>query len=256
MTETIALERDGDVLVVRLDQPQRRNPLDMAMTIELWEAFENVGDAGAVALVAAGDHFCVGGDVKGMAASDDPKGFIKELADGFHRIIRAMRVAPPIVVGVRGWAAGAGMSTLLASDVVIAGQSVQMRPAYSGIGVTPDGGMSWTLPRAVGERRAKSILLRNAVLSADDALRLGIVDEVLPDDEVDARAIALAKELAAGPRTAFAGAKKLVHDTWRPLDDHLEAEAASISACADGPDGREGIQAFAERRAPDFTRVR
>ena len=193
-----------------------------------------------------------------FAAAEDTAEFVGRLAASFHELVRAMRAAPaPVIAGVRGWAAGAGMSLVLAADVVVAGQSVKLRPAYTGIGVTPDGGMTWTLPRIVGQRLARSILFGNQVLTAQTALEIGIVDDVVADDVVDRQAIAFARRLTDGPTDALKGIKRLLLDgAQRSFDEQLDAEAATIAACAGGPEGREGVTAFAERRPPDFRSAR
>lgn len=245
--------RDG-VAVVRLTNGARRNPIDLPMATALGDAVESLPEQiGAVALLADGDHFCVGGDVRAMHAAADPGAAVRELADEFHRTIRRLPDTPPVVVGVRGWAAGAGMSLVLACDVVVAGAGASFRPAYPGIGATPDGGMSWTLPRIVGERRARSLLVRNAAISATEALAFGMVDEVVADAEVDDRALELARAIAAGPRDALRRGKRLMQESAsRSLADHLDYEAESISECVAAPDGREGVAAFVERRTPSF----
>jgi 2-(1,2-epoxy-1,2-dihydrophenyl)acetyl-CoA isomerase len=251
--ESIAVSVEDGVVALRLSSPERRNVLDLELTIVLAEALEAASGAGAVALLAEGDHFCVGGDVRAFGGADDPREFVGGLAQAFHRVVRAVRAAPPVVVGARGWAAGAGMSLVVACDVVVAGESASFQPGYPGIGVTPDGGLSWTLPHAVGSRRARAILLQNEVLTAARAYELGLVDHVVTDAAVDAEALAIARRLARGPRAALAGVKTLVqaaaHDT---LDEHLDAEAESIAAHAASADGQEGIHAFLERREPRF----
>ncbi len=253
MGEPVAVSIEDGVVALRLSRPQRRNVLDMELTVALAEALESAADAGAVVVLAEGDHFCVGGDVRAFGAADDPRAFVGGLAHAFHRVVRAVRVAPPVVVGVRGWAAGAGMSLVVASDVVVAGESASLQPGYPGIGVTPDGGLSWTLTQAVGDRRARTILLQNEALPAARAYELGLVDHLVADAAVDAEALAIARRLAQGPRAALAGIKTLVqaaaHDT---LDEHLDAEAESIATHAASVDGQEGIRAFLERRKPHF----
>lgn len=251
---SVTLDIAEGVAVVRLADGARRNPITLDLATALAETVEGLpDDVGAVALLAEGDHFCVGGDVRAMHAAADPGAAVRELADAFHRTVRLLPSAPPVVAGVRGWAAGAGMSLVLACDVVVLGESGALQPAYPGIGATPDGGMTWTLPRIVGERVARSLLLRNAAVRAQDALRLGIADEVVADADVDARAVELARTLAAGPREALRGAKRLVGEgAGRTLAEQLDYEAESISRCVAGAEGREGVAAFVERRTPSF----
>jgi 2-(1,2-epoxy-1,2-dihydrophenyl)acetyl-CoA isomerase len=145
------------------------------------------------------------------------------------------------------------MSVVLAADLAVAGTSTRLRPAYPAIGLTPDGGMTWTLPRAVGAARARHILLTDRVLSADEALDLGLVAVVVPDDEVAAEAQRLAERLAAGPVAALGRVKRLLRESPdRDIDTQLDAEAAAIAESAAGAEGREGVAAFSARRAPRF----
>lgn len=258
MPDLVRVERDDDVLVVTMNDPGRRNALSLALTSALTAAMTEHADARAVVLLAEGPHFSVGGDVGAFADAEDTAEYVERLAQSFHEFVRTMRAASaPVIVGVRGWAAGAGMSIVLAADVVVAGHSAKLRPAYTRIGLTPDGGMTWTLPRMVGQRLARSILFGNQVLTAQTALDIGIVDDLVADDVVDRQAIAFAHRLTDGPTAALSGIKQLLHDgASRTLDEQLDAEAASIGACAGGPEGQEGIAAFAERRAPDFRSAR
>ena len=254
MTAPVTATRDGGVLVVRLANAAKRNVIDLAFATTLHEIVGGgLADVGAVAVVQDGDHFCVGGDVRGMAAADDGSAFVRALATELHHSMRILADGPPVVVGVRGWAAGAGMSLACAGDVVVAGESAMFQPAYPGIGVTPDGGMSWNLPRAVGARRARSIILRNAALTAAEAQADGIVDEVLADEAVEARVLELARGLADGPRAAYLAAKRLLRESeTASYSDQLDAEAAGIAERVASPDGAEGITAFVERRTPQF----
>jgi 2-(1,2-epoxy-1,2-dihydrophenyl)acetyl-CoA isomerase len=249
-----AHESDG-AAVLRIGRPEARNALNLELAAELADAVDRAASSavGAIALLADGDHFCVGGDVRAMASADDVGRFVRELADQFHRAVRAITAGVPVVTGVRGWAAGAGFSLALATDIVIAGESASFQPAYPGIGATPDGGLTWTLPRAVGERRARSILLRNAVIPAPEALTLGIVDRVVADADVDSAVLEVAAGLARGPRAALAATKRLVAaGASASLPPHLDAEAASIGERIASPEGREGVAAFLERRSPVF----
>ena len=148
------------------------------------------------------------------------------------------------------------MSLVCLTDVAIGGPGTKLRPAYPSIGFTPDGGMSWTLPRIVGDARAREILITDAVLSGDEAVRLGILSRLVGDDVVQDEALRLARTLAAGPTPSFSGIKTLVRASrYRTLAEQLDAEAASIATAADSPVGREGVDAFVEKRRADFSSV-
>ncbi|MBC3191747.1 enoyl-CoA hydratase/isomerase family protein [Pseudonocardia sp. C8] len=212
------------------------------------------GSVGAVLLVGTGSNFCTGGDVQGFAQAEDVGRHVHQLADLFHDFQRAVRNAPvPVVAAVQGWAAGAGMSAVLAVDVAVAGTSTRLRPAYPALGFSPDGGMSWLLPRLIGAGRARHVLLTDTVIDAAQALEWGLVSMVVPDPDVLAEAERIAGQLAEGPTRALGRIKQLIGDAeCRDLDSHLDAEAAAIAASATDDEGRAGVAAFAARRPPRF----
>lgn len=252
---TPAVVRDGRVLRARVARG-RHGTLDGDALPEIEAALRALDPAetGAVLLVSEGSSFCTGGDVRAFASAEDRGGYVRALADTFHRFVVALVECPvPVVVGVPGWAAGAGLSIVCAADLAVAGRSTHVRPAYPGIGFSPDGGMSWTLPRIVGAGRARHILLTDQVLDADAALAAGIVTAVVDDADVTAEAEATARRIAQGPTAALGRIKRLLAvspDTT--LAAHLELEAQSISASAAGPEGAEGLTAFTEKRPPRF----
>lgn len=209
---------------------------------------------GAVLLTGTGPNFCAGGDVRGFAAATDRGAHIRGLATDLHEFVRALDATPvPVIAGVQGWAAGAGMSLVCAADIALGGPKTKLRPAYPGIGLTPDGGMSWTLPRIVGEGRAREILLTDTVLNADEAVRLGILSRLVPDEEVHSESLRLARTLAAGPRATYAAIKELLTASrTASLTGQLDRETESIAAAANSPTGREGVDAFVEKRRPEF----
>ena len=207
-----------------------------------------------VLLTHPGPNFCVGGDVREFAAADEPGKYVASVAAEFHRAIRALVACPaPVISVIRGWAAGAGMSIVAASDIAIASSGARFRPGYPGIGFSPDGGLTWTLPRAIGRARAFDILLRDRVIDAPQALALGLVTEVVDGAELDAHAQQVAEDIATGPANAFARVKALINAAaLASFDEMLDAEAAAIAESADHPEGREGVRAFMERRRPRF----
>jgi 2-(1,2-epoxy-1,2-dihydrophenyl)acetyl-CoA isomerase len=145
------------------------------------------------------------------------------------------------------------MSVVCAVDLVVAGRSTKLRPAYPGIGFSPDGGMSWTLPRLVGAGHARRILLTDEVLDADTAAALGIVAKVVDDADVLAEAERLATRLADGPTVALGRIKALLGASLdATLSEQLVAEERAIAASAAGPEGAEGLTAFVEKRPPNF----
>ena len=240
----------------------RHGALDGPAMQEITEALTKLADqdpagpdgVGAVLVHGAGENFCTGGNVRDFAGAQDRYAYVHEVADIFHSMARPLVNSPvPTVAAVRGWAAGAGMSVALACDLAVGGSSTRMRPAYPGIGFSPDGGMSWTLPRLVGAARARRILLTDEVLDAEALSGLGLLASVVDDDGVDDEAAALAHRLAQGPTAALGRIRGLLGRTWEStLDEQLDAEADSIATCAAGPEGTEGLTAFAEKRRPQF----
>jgi 2-(1,2-epoxy-1,2-dihydrophenyl)acetyl-CoA isomerase len=253
---TAAVTRTGRVLRCAVSDAARHGSLDFDAVCAVTAALRTLEPGvGAVLLAGEGPHFCTGADVGALAATgaaEDPRSAVRELAEELHELVRALVEVPvPVVAAVRGWAAGAGMSLVLAADIAVAGVSTRLRPAYPAIGLTPDGGLSWTLPRAVGAARARHILLTDRVLDADEALALGLVATVVPDDEVAAEADGLAQRLADGPTRALGRTKRLVR-AHGDLDAHLDAEADAIAESVVDAEGREGVAAFRERRTPRF----
>lgn len=209
----------------------------------------------AVLLVGEGANFCSGGDVRGFATATDRGVFVAERASELHAFVRALAAAPaPVVAAVHGWAAGAGLSIALHADIALGDSSTKLRPAYPSIGFTPDGGMSWLLPRIVGATRAREILLNDSVLDADEALRLGLLSRVVPLGKVSDEAMLVARSFANGPVTTYSGIRRLLAGAQdRSLSDHLDIEAETISAAAVSPAGVEGVDAFVAKREVSFS---
>jgi 2-(1,2-epoxy-1,2-dihydrophenyl)acetyl-CoA isomerase len=245
----------GRVLRCVLSTAARGASLDFDAAREVRAALRDLEpDVGAVLLVGEGPNFCTGGNVRAFAEATDLEKTVRGLAGELHDLVRAFAEVPvPVVAAVHGWAAGAGMSLVLAADIAVAGTSTRLRPAYPAIGLAADGGLTWTLPRAVGPARARHILLTDRVLTAQEALELGLVAAVVADDAVQAEAQAIAQGLAEGPVGALGRIKRLLRESaGRDLDAQLDAEAAAMAESAAGDEGREGVAAFFERRAPGF----
>lgn len=251
--ERVRIEGDDGVVRLVLANGAGHNVVDFEFGRQFREALAGPAQSARVLeIVAEGANFCVGGDVRGFAA--DPDSSLSALADDFHacqRLILDLRA--PVVVGVQGWAAGIGLSLVLTGDVVVLGAGARLRPAYTAIGLTPDGGMTATLPAAVGRARALDMFLTNRPMGADEALAAGLASRVVPDDDLRAETDALATTIAAGPPQALAATKALVRSAGGVLTDtHFEAEAKSIGDRGLSPEGREGVTAFVEKRRPSW----
>ncbi|MGC4960145.1 enoyl-CoA hydratase/isomerase family protein [Gordonia sp. DT218] len=256
------VHQDGSVLTIAVSTPAAGTSLaDDALALgtpALHEVARGEREVGAILLVGTGANFCAGGNVRAFASAEHRPTYLRGLADNFHAFVNALYAANrPVVAAVKGWAAGAGMSLALHADVAIGGSATRLRPAYRGIGLSPDGGLTWTLPRIVGPARARHIILTDQVIDADQALSWGLLSDVVADDEVESAARAAAEKIAAGPWQANAAARALLtQSATRSLGDQLYAEAESISGLSGSPEGIEGVDAFVGKRSPDFGAAR
>jgi 2-(1,2-epoxy-1,2-dihydrophenyl)acetyl-CoA isomerase len=243
-----------NVATITLDRPA----LDPAMAANLRgqaEALAARDDVGAVVLRGTGTTFLVGGDLAFMrACGDGVETALRAMADDLHAAVLTLaRLDAPVIAAVNGVAAGAGLSLVCAADLALCAASAQFKVAYPSVGLAPDGGLSWTLPRIVGQRRAAELMLLDERFGASEALALGIVGRVVPDGELDASVAALAERLAAGPAGAHGWIKRLLRTgASTRLDVHLDREAAAIAASAASPEGLEGVSAFLDKRTPQF----
>ena len=258
MSEPVTLEIADRIATLTLNRPEAANALDPAVMHAFRDAAESLtdrDDVGAVLLKAAGRNFSVGGDLRFFHdAEDDVADAVYGLASTMHAgIIALAELDAPVISVVRGAAAGGGMSLAIAADLVLAAETAHFTVAYTAIGFSMDGGSSWTLPRIVGHRKATELALLNERLSAQKAQELGIVTRVVPDVELDAEADTLAARLAHGPIGAHGAIKRLLrYSSTSPLGQHLEDEARTIAGLSAAPDGREGVLAFLDKRAPHF----
>jgi len=255
----VLTETDGDVWRITLDRPEAGNALDPGLAEALFAAFAGrPEESRAVLLLGNGPRFCVGGDVASFGAAGDLGAFVGQLAEDWHAVVRRILDCPvPVVAGVHGAVAGAAVGLLAACDVVVCAESTRIRPAYGALGFSPDGGSSWALTRSLGAPRALELMLTNGSLTGVEAYEAGLVGRVVADEDLRDAATALAHELAAGPVRAMVRTRSLVRSAAaHTLDEHLDDEARLIVASADDPEGREGVRAFVERRAPDFRGAR
>lgn len=250
---------DGDVWRITLDRPATGNALTPALVAELAAALEARPErARVVLLMANGPRFCVGGDIGSFAGAADPGPFVGRLAHDWHQVIRAVLHSPvPVVAGVQGAVAGAGVGLMGACDLVVCARTTRIRPAYGAIGFSPDGGTSWALSRSLGAPRALDLLLGNGSLTAAEAHLTGLVARLVEDEDLRATAEAVAAEIADGPIRAMVRTRALVRKAaTRTLEEQLDDEARLIAESAADPEGREGVRAFVEKRLPDFWNAR
>lgn len=250
----------GAVSEIVLSRPGRRNALDAAAGRELADAVGALGDrlaTRAVIIRGEGDAFCAGGDVKTMAAGvrDGHAGeLLREIAGAVHLAIAGIaRMPKPVLAAVHGQAYGAGFSLALACDLVVAAEDAVFCQAFVKLGATPDSGSTYFLTRTVGRRKAAELILLGDPLPAPEALRLGLVNRVVPRELLDDHVRELAERLADGPGQAHARAKHLIADAdASTLERQLDEERRRLGESAATDDFREGVQAFIERRPPRF----
>ena len=256
---TLTLTRDAGIARITLNRPEAMNALDEMMARELLAAATACDDDRAVRVVViagAGRAFSVGGDLKSFTAQGEAlPTHLKDVTTYAHAAVsRLARMRAPVLAVVHGAAAGFGMSLVAACDLAIAADGAKFTLAYTRVGLTPDGSSSYSLPRILGMKRALELALTNPTLDAAQARDWGLVNWVVPADELDAEATRIATDLAAGPTSAFAGAKALMRSGGsESLESQMERETRAISDIARTADAREGIAAFLEKRAASFS---
>ena len=257
MAEHIRTERRGDVLMVTLNRPDRLNAAPPAMFDEIAAAVASLDGARAVLIAGAGRGFCSGADVAGGAlqAEDPGAASYRALADSYHPALQAVAdLAVPVVSAVRGPAAGIGCSLALTADFCVASETAYFLQAFVNIGLVPDGGASWLLPRLIGRARAAEMMMLGERVPAATALGWGMIHRVVADDALDEAALALAERLAAGPTVALGLMRRQLNQA---LDSDraaaMEGEAHAQCAARNSADAREGGLAFLQKRSARFT---
>ena len=254
---TVELTIQGAVAKVVLNRPEKLNALTVEMRERLGEYFTRLrfDDAvRAIIVTGAGRGFCSGADVDRMGGDDDLRAGRQRMQQGAHAYLRTLHaIEKPVVAAVRGPAVGIGWSIALACDLTVASTTARFSQVFKRIGLAPDGGAIWSLTRRLGMAKAKELVFSARFVEAAEALQLGLVNEVVADDALMARAEALAAELAEGPTFALGLAKKLFNAAVGPsLDDYLEIESLIQPQLHHTADNAEGRAAFREKRPPKF----
>jgi len=255
--ETVLLSIENAIATLTLNRPEAANGMSLDLGADLYEASRQVfysDDAKVLVIKGAGPYFSCGGDLKYMQQNMEDLGpTVKQLADELHRgLILLYNLEIPIIVSVHGMAAGAGFSLAMLGDIVIAGKSAKFTSAYTAAGLSPDGSLTFSLPRIVGLRKAAEIIFTNKVIKSDEALELGLITQLVEDDELEKTVDVMAKKLASGASGAFGYARKLLMSSLgNTIQEQLEMEARGIAQNAKQY-GKEGITAFFEKRKPDF----
>jgi 2-(1,2-epoxy-1,2-dihydrophenyl)acetyl-CoA isomerase len=258
MADSILFDVEGAVATITLNRPEVGNALDIPMSRELLEAAMRCeADAAirCVVLTGTGKLFCGGGDVAAFAgAGDDLPKMLREITVYLHAAISVLaRMEKPLVTAINGSAAGAGIGLALLGDVALAEPTASFSLAYTGIGLTPDGGATWLLPRLIGLRRTQELCLTNRRVKAEEAASLGLVTRLVEAGTLAAETKAVAEQLARSATAALGATRKLLVESYtNTLEDQLALESRVISNQALNFEGREGVTAFFEKRAPRF----
>jgi 2-(1,2-epoxy-1,2-dihydrophenyl)acetyl-CoA isomerase len=257
LTDGLRVEIDGPVAMLTLDRPDALNALTVPVKVALRDALESIAvdrSVRAVILTGAGRAFCAGQDLAEREQSDAAPLEI-EVRERYNPIIRALRsMGQPVIAAINGVAAGAGASLAFACDLRIAAEEARFVLAFGRIGLVPDSGATWFLPRLVGPAKAAELALVGDAVDAGEALRLGLVSKVVPGDQLMTEARALADRLAEGAPLALALTKTALDRSMTiDLDEALEGEAKLQGIAGASADHAEGLAAFREKRAPRFT---
>jgi 2-(1,2-epoxy-1,2-dihydrophenyl)acetyl-CoA isomerase len=258
MTEGFAdilVEKKAGVCTITLNQPKTLNALSMLMREELFVALSEAAndlEVKVIVLTGAGKSFCSGGDISTMGEFKPNQG--RKRLQNVQRITRAIwTMDKPVIAAVNGYCTGAGMNIALACDLIVAGQSAKFCQAFTKIGLVPDLGGFYLLPRRVGIQRAKELVLLATMIDVDTAYEYGIVNKIAPDENLLEEAGKWAEKLAKGPGIAFALTKTLMNKSLDSDFEHaLSDEAFAQDMCMMTEDFQEGIVAFKEKRKPEF----
>ncbi|MDQ3817684.1 MAG: enoyl-CoA hydratase-related protein [Acidobacteriota bacterium] len=259
--ETIQLEMRDAVAVITLNRPLALNALTVMMGREFLSAIREAREQGAraVVLTGAGRAFCAGGDLREMqrlAEKDGrPEAFFDEPLSLIHDCVRLIRETPlPFIAAVNGVATGGGCNFALACDIVLAGESAQFNQAFIKVGLTPDCGGTFILPRLVGWRRATELMMTGDIVTARRAYEMGMINRVISDEGLMTEALSLAERLASAPTAAIARIKSLIDESAKnDYDAQLDLEHKAQVQSGKTRDFREGVAAFIEKRPPRFT---
>ena len=255
--ETIDFKLDGPIARITLNRPDRLNSFTAQMHAELREVLEAVGDAWVIVLTGAGRGFCAGQDLsdRAVAADEHPVDLGMTVETSWNPLIRTLTGLPqPVIARVNGVAAGAGANIALACDIVVAARSAKFIQSFSAIGLIPDSGGTWVLPRLVGQARALGLALTGEPLPAEKAAEWGLIWKAVDDDALDSEVDTIAAKLASLPPLGLAEIKKMIRESWsHMLEQELARQRDAMRQLGFTDDYREGVAAFLEKRQPRFT---
>ncbi len=262
--DTVRVDVKDAVATITINRPDSLNAINddvVTALIDVTGALKVSKDIRCVVLTGAGDHFMAGGDVKRfkrkfeeVADDNEARAWFNSILERIHVVVSNINdLRMPVIASVKGAVAGAGFSLMLGCDLVVAAEGGIFTLAYCHLGTSPDGGSTWHLPRTLGMKRAMEIALLGDRFGPDQALAWGLINKIVPADDLDAEVATLANRLAKGPTLAYGETKRLLLDsTDRDLSNQLHAETRSFVTCAMSDDFRKGVTAFVDKQKPDF----
>ena len=254
--QTIEFKLDGGVARLTLNRPDRLNSITVEMHEEVADALSKLMGARVLVLTGAGRGFCAGQDLNDRAVAPGQAVDLGESVERrYNPLIRTLTSLPfPVIARVNGVAAGAGANIALACDIVVAAKSAKFIQSFASIGLIPDSGGTWVLPRLVGQARALGLALTAEPLPAEQAAEWGLIWKAVEDEALDAEVNALAARFASAPTRGLARIKKMIRESWgHSLDQELDLQRDAMRELGYSDDYREGVAAFMEKRAPRFT---
>lgn len=259
MSDTVLLSVSNNIAILTFNRAEAMNSLNLDMAIELAAKTEQVlfdNSIRAVLIRGAGNLFMAGGDIRFFNQTLDtmPKGVLNLVRTVNGVISNIIQSPKPVVACVHGSVAGIGMSFMMAADLVIAGANTQFTMAYSKLGINPDGGATYFLPKIVGHKKAMELALMSDVINANQAQDLGLINWIAPEDQLEEKTTQLLHKLAQGPTQAYALTKQLIRQSgYNSLEQQLEAEAAAFAQLSQSKDFRTGVAGFLNKTKPEFT---
>jgi 2-(1,2-epoxy-1,2-dihydrophenyl)acetyl-CoA isomerase len=253
---TILFSNESGIARLTLNRPDRLNSFTVEMHEEVADALGKLDGVRVLVLTGAGRGFCAGQDLGDRAVAPGQSVDLGESVEQrYNPLIRRLTSLPfPVIARVNGVAAGAGANLALACDIVIAAKSAKFIQSFASIGLIPDSGGTWVLPRLVGQARALGLALTAEPLPADKAAEWGLIWKAVDDEALDSEVDALAARFAAAPTRGLARIKKMIRESWgHGLDEELDLQRDSMRELGYSDDYREGVAAFMEKRKPSFT---
>lgn len=255
--ETIIFKKEDGIATITLNRPDRLNAITIQMAEELLDVIDDChrdADVRAVVISGAGRAFCSGADIKSDASTASPPEHIAKITEILHRLILEIRnLKKPVIASIRGHASGAGFSLVMACDLAIASENAKFNLAFVKIGLVPDLGATYFLPRLAGAKKSNELFFTGDFIDAKEAENIGIVNKVVSDEDLERETMKLAARLAKGPTLAIGRTKALINEGFtNTLKTQMENERQNQIMSAGTEDYAEGVSAFLEKREPKF----